>query len=196
MWRAELEKLAKTLQHPAWGYSHSQRVLELSLNLAKEQNHKIDTDSIVAASFLHDVGAFKDYRIEGIDHSDRSVQLVDEILPKISFPQEKLPIVKDIIEGHMFYKEPSSRIESILFHDADVLDFMGFIGITRLLSIVGLDNWTPNTQSAIELIEKFSKELPDKLCSPLAIKMGEIRRIEMISFLKGLSEETDELKLL
>ncbi|MFX0062073.1 MAG: HD domain-containing protein [Candidatus Hermodarchaeota archaeon] len=196
MWRDKLEKFAKKLQHPAWGYIHSKRVLDLSIKLAKEQNYDIDLDSITAASFLHDIGAFPDYRVNNTDHSDRSIQLIDEILPKYNFPSDKIPIVKEIIEGHMFYREPSSNIESIIFHDADVLDFMGFIGIARLLSIVGLDDWTPDLQSAIKLIDQFSKELPNKLHSPLAKKIGESRRIEMISFLTGLSEETNDLKLL
>jgi len=52
MWRDKLENFAKKLQHPAWGYIHSKRVLDLSIKLAKEQNYDIDLDSIIAASFL------------------------------------------------------------------------------------------------------------------------------------------------
>jgi hypothetical protein len=35
----------------------------------------------------------------------------------------------------------------VIFHDADTLDFMGAIGVTRLLSIVGLDDWTPGLET-------------------------------------------------
>jgi hypothetical protein len=108
----------------------------------------------------------------------------------------KIPAVKEIIDGHMFYREPSSRIEAIIFHDADVLDFMGFIGITQLLAIVGISDWTPDVKSALELIQKFSIELPEKLHTPLAQKIGDKRKNEMVSFLNGLFEESNDLTLI
>ncbi len=197
MWnKTELEDFVKTLRHPAWGWSHCQRILELSLRLAKEQNFKVDVESITAASFLHDIGSFPQYKVESMDHTDRSIQLIDKILPKYNFPVDKIPVVKEIIAGHMFYHEPSTRIEAIVFHDADVLDFMGCIGITRLLAIVGISDWTPDVKSAIKLIEKFSNELPEKLHTPLAQKMGEKRKNEMVSFLHSLIEESNELTLI
>ena len=104
--------------------------------------------------------------------------------------------VKDIIRGHMFYANPTSQIEAIIFHDADVLDFMGAIGVARLLSIVGLDDWTPDLKSAIELIQRFSQELPGKLHTTQAQQMGKIRRAEMEAFLTALSNETRNFNVL
>jgi uncharacterized protein len=188
----ELKKYAKTFQHPAWGWNHFQRVLKLSLHLAEKQNFTVDEDSLTAASWLHDIGVFSQFRVKGMDHTDRSIQLVEDVLTKYNFPPEKIPAVKDIILGHMYYREPSARIEAIIFHDADVLDFMGYIGIARLLAIVGVSDWTPDVASALKLIEQFSRELLEKLHTPLARKLGESRKQEMVTFLNGLSKESDD----
>ncbi|UCB44614.1 MAG: HD domain-containing protein [Spirochaetota bacterium] len=193
-WEKNIKKFAETLSHPAWGHHHSERVLKLSIHLAKKQNHDIDIDSIIAASYIHDVGAFPEYRVNDMDHSDRSIDLAEEILVNRHFPVEKIKIVKDVIKGHMFYRKPSSRIESIIFHDSDVLDFMGFIGVTRILAIVGLDDWTPDLKSAVRLIKKFRKELYGKLHTPLAKEIGKAREKEMEQFITKLSSETNDLK--
>ncbi len=196
MWKQQLLAFTEKLQHPAWGTSHFQRIYELSIQLAKEQNIDVDQDALFAAAYLHDIGAFEPYRRPEIDHAVRSIQLVEEILTPMDFPAEKIPIVKDIIRGHMFYEIPPSNIESIIFHDADVLDFMGIIGVTRLLSIVGISDWAPDLRSAVELIKRFIKELPEKLHTNQARKIGEIRQKEMEIYLETLSKETQNLQVL
>ena len=196
MWKQQLLAFTEKLQHPAWGTSHFQRIYELSLQLAMEQNIDVDQDALFAASYLHDIGAFEPYKQPELDHSERSIQLVEDILTRIGFPSEKIPLVKDIIQGHMFYENPSTQKESVIFHDADVLDFMGTIGVTRLLSIVGISDWAPDLRSAIELIQRFIKELPEKLHTPLAHQIGKVRKAEMETYLKNLSKETSNLSLL
>jgi HD superfamily phosphodiesterase len=124
------------------------------------------------------------------------VQVADEILADAGFPADRAPLVKEIIRGHMFYADPSPRAEVVLFHDADTLDFMGAIGIARLLSIVGLDDWAPDVKSAIGLIERFSRELPGKLYTAAAKGMGQIRQAEMATYLAALAGETGGLETL
>lgn len=196
MWKQQLLVFTEQLQHPAWGVSHFQRIYELSLQLAKAANFDVDQDALFAAAYLHDIGAFEPYRQPEIDHAERSIQLVEEILAPMGFPLEKIPLVKDIVRGHMFYETPPSNSESIVFHDADVLDFMGIIGVTRLLSIVGISDWAPDLGSAIERIQQFIKELPEKLHTPQARQIGKIRQKEMETFLEILSKETRNLEVL
>jgi len=68
---------------------------------------------------------------------------------------------------------------------------MGTIGITRILSIVGIDDWTPDLKSAIKLIERFSKELSQSLVTKKAQEIGQIRKKEMEDFLKNLASQTN-----
>lgn len=195
MWKQKLLDLAQKLEHPAWGLSHFTRVYELSMELAKNQRVNVDEEAIYASAYLHDIGAFEPYRQEGKDHSDVAIENCDEILNSIEFPLEKISLVEEIIKSHMFYAKPGESFESKIFHDADTLDFMGIIGITRLLSIVGKADWTPNLKSAIDLIEKFSKDLPSNLYTEPAKKMGIVRQKEMIEYLGKLENETNNLDL-
>jgi len=90
----------------------------------------------------------------------------------------------------MYDQAPSKAIEAVVFHDADTLEFLGVIGITRILSIVGLDDWTPDLKSAVGLIRRFSQELPEKLVTPLAKESGLKRKWEMQDFLRLLESES------
>jgi uncharacterized protein len=142
MWKDKLIEFVKDCKHPAWGFTHFTRVYELSLELATAQKADVDDDALYAAAYLHDIGAFEPFRQEGRDHSDVAIENCDEILNSIDFPSEKIPLVKEIIKSHMFYAKLGESIESKIFHDADTLEFMGIIGITRILSIVGIADWT------------------------------------------------------
>jgi len=194
VWKDYLANFASKFQHPAWGTSHFIRVYELSRELASDYEN-VDLDCILAAAYLHDMGAFQPYKVDGIDHAARSVEVAEDILISAVFPVDKIPTVQDIIRGHMFYAIPSDRNEAIIFHDANTLEFMGAVGMARLLSIIGLDDWTPDMKSAIKLIEQFSMELPSKLHTPRAKEIGEQRRLEMVSFLNALSSQTNNLAL-
>lgn len=197
MWRDEIVDIVKSYDHPAWGFSHFKRVYNLTLDLAKFLDKVLDEESIFAAAYLHDLGAFKPYRQEGKDHSETAIEHCDEILNRIGFPSVKIFKVKEIIRNHMYYSNPSeASIESIVFHDADTLDFMGVIGITRILSIVGIDDWTSSLPDAIKLIEKFSQELPQKLYTEKAQQIGNMRKKEMVDFLEKIREQTNNFEFL
>ena len=168
----------------------------MAVQLARAEGADIDTDALFAAAYLHDMGAFEPYKQPDVDHAKRSSEEVEPVLTSIGFPSGKIPAVREIVQGHMFYARPASRREAILFHDADTLDFMGAVGIARLLSIVGLDDWTPDLRTAINLIEQFSRDLPAKLFTPSSRRIGEIRKTEMLAFLMALAQETSEYKIL
>ena len=90
----------------------------------------------------------------------------------------------------MYYSKPKELLEVKLFHDADTLDFMGSIGISRILSIVGIDDWTPDLKSAVKLIQQFSNELTQRLYTDGAKEMASVRKREMDLFLLNLASQT------
>ncbi len=194
MWREELLRLESGLDHPAWGAAHSRRVRRVAMLLAERQGYTVDGELLLAAGCLHDLGAFPQYRRPGVDHADRSAEVAGELLPRIGFPAEKVKPVQEIIAGHMFDREPAAGAEARVFHDADALDFLGAIGITRLLSIAGRDDWTPDLRAAVTLARRFRRELPGRLHTPLAKRMGADRREQMSAFLDALEEQTEGLR--
>lgn len=196
MWKNDLLKRVQSMDHPAWGFPHFIRVYESTLKLAKEENLSLNQDALFAASLLHDIGANEPYKKTGQDHGEVSAQLAEEILTPLGFTPENVDLVMEIIRGHMFYVKPSQVKEAVVFHDADTLDFMGYIGITRILSLVGKDDWAPNLDRAVELIARLAKELSESLCLPSARKIGEERKREMLTYLKFLSRQTGSFEYL
>jgi uncharacterized protein len=196
MWRDYMLVFAEKFEHPAWGFNHCNRVYKMSMDIAKVEGLVVDEEVLYAAAYIHDMGYFEPYKIADVDHAERSAQLAEETLNNLKFPTDKIKQVKEVVEHHMFYAELGPSSEAVIFRDADILDFMGAIGITRILSIVGKDDWTPSLDVAIELIQKFSDELLEKLVTNEAYRIGTIRKLEMDDFLDRLSIETDNLEYL
>jgi HD superfamily phosphodiesterase len=196
MWKGRILDFARKLNHPAWGFSHLQRVHDMALRLAKEEGTPIDEEVIFAAAFLHDVGALEPYKKIGVEHAVRSAEFCEEVLQPMGFPEEKVAVTRDVILGHMFYVSPELKEDVIVFRDADILDYLGYIGIARMLAMVKHDDWTPDMGSAIALIKSISAELPQELYTASAKTIGQKRALEMEIFLKGLSAETNTLEML
>jgi uncharacterized protein len=196
MWRDYILVFAEKLEHPAWGFNHCNRVYKMAMDIAAVEGLVIDEEVLFAAAYIHDIGAFEPYKKADVDHAERSVQLTEETLNSLKFPQEKIKQVKEVVEHHMFYSEVGPSSEAVVFRDADILDFMGVIGITRILSIIGKDDWTPNLEVAVELIQKFSDELLEKVMTDEAYRIGTIRKLEMDDFLSRLSLQTENLEYL
>lgn len=198
MWQDKLLAFRAEYDHPAWGRAHSERVWRLSWELAAEAGlgAPLDWEALFAAAHVHDLGALPGFRADGVDHAERSAEVAPGILEKVGYPAERVPLVQEIIRGHMFYAEPGASPEAVLFRDADTLDFLGATGITRLLAVVGLDDWTPDVKSAVALIERFSRELPGLLRLSGARALARRRQADMEAYLAALSGETDGLRLL
>ena len=194
MWRDYILVFAEKFEHPAWGFNHSNRVYKMAMDIAEVEGLVVDEDVFFAAAYIHDMGAFEPYKKADVDHAVRSAELTEETLNNLKFPQEKIKQVKDVIGHHMFYSEVGASSEAVIFRDADILDFMGVIGITRILSIIGKDDWTPNLEVAVELIQKFADELLEKLVTDEAYRIGLIRKSEMDDFMSRLSYQTQNLE--
>jgi len=46
MWKQKLLDLSKKFEHPTWGFSHFNRVFELSLELAQVQQIDVDDEAL------------------------------------------------------------------------------------------------------------------------------------------------------
>lgn len=182
---------ADKLQHSAWGVSHSERDYLLAVRLAAASKLEVDTDILFAAAFLHDVGAFDAWRKDGVDHTDRAAEVVPEILAGASFPSAKIAAVQEAVRNHMYYREAAQSPEAIVLHDADTLDFLGDIGIARILSLTTRHRWAKDLATAAQTLAAFNLDLPPKLMTNAARKMAVDRVAESRAFLDRLKAETE-----
>lgn len=196
-WRANVRAFAEAhLQHTAWGPAHGQRDYEMTLSLARAEGVSVDDDALYAAAYLHDMGGIPPYAKAGVDHGDRSIQVVDSVLRDAGFPMEKSALVKEIIDHHQYYRPPDTLAVAVLFRDADILDFLGAVDVARILSLTTREKFTPDLPHAVEAIRQNMLQMPGRLQSTAAKREGARRVAEMQRFLSELAAETDSLRVL
>lgn len=188
----------KNLAHSAWGLAHSQRDYLLSLKLAEKDGVPVDRDVLFAAAFLHDMGGFPPYEKPNVDHAVRSAELVESILVPAGFPKAKIPAVQAAVLSHSYYDpNPPTTPEGIVLHDADTIDFMGVLGIARIISLTQREAAAPTLRGAIAVLEKMHGLLFGKLVGgPFTKQLGATRIKEMGTALALLKAETLDFRAL
>lgn len=197
-WRETVRQFAaQHFKHPAWGYSHSVRDYELAKTLAAADHVSLDDDVLFAAAYLHDMAAFApwDREKEGIDHADEGARVVDTVLINTDFPSAKIDAVRNAIRTHMFDRKPVGA-EAVYLHDADALDWLGAIGVARVMALVDPNGGDPNGPEAIKMLEDNLARVPDGVISPAGRKRLPGLRRELADFLKDLRRETDGYRAL
>jgi len=188
-WKVTVYELARTtFKHPAWGWQHSERDYQLALEVANGDRLAVDTDVLFAAAFLHDMAAFPPYEKKGMEHGDRAAETSEAVLRDAGFPMAKFPAVQAAERGHMYYSAAGTVPEAIALHDADSLDFLGAVGAMRILALTG--EAKPDATGAIKTLRSFVKDIPPKLITNTAKKLGAQRVAELVTILDRLQAET------
>jgi uncharacterized protein len=187
-WKVTVYDLArKSFTHPAWGWQHGERNYQIALQLAKGDGLIIDTDVLFAACMLHDMAAFPPYQAKG-EHGDVAARESESILREAGFPMAKFASVQAAMRGHMYYSDPGSDPNAIVLHDADSLDFLGAIGAVRMISLTGAS--AASAAGAIKALRGFIHDIPPKLITKTAQRMGAQRVAELQAFLDAYQRES------
>jgi uncharacterized protein len=188
-WKATVYDLVHAkFHHPGWGWQHSERDYQLAMEVAKGDGLTVDSDVLFAAAMLHDMAAFPPYEKAGMEHGDRAAETSEAVLRDAGFPMSKFPAVQAAMRGHMYYSNAGPLPEAIALHDADSLDFLGVVGATRILALTGGDK--ADVQPAIKTLRKFVTDIPPRLITRTAKKMGAARAAELAALLDHLESET------
>lgn len=190
MWRKDIATFSRTLEHPAWGLSHCERTYREALDLAARDGASVREPAVFAVAYLHDAGAFPRWHREGLSQAEASAEAAAAILTQSAFPESERADVVAIIRSHDFERPPLTLAEARYFHDADMLDFLGAVGITRLFSIVGLEDWMPDTTAAVSAARDFAEKLPGKVVTDAGRTVAAERAIETQTWLAWLDAET------
>jgi len=183
--------------HPVYGYAHCLRVYALAEDLAVSENVSYDTEILRAAALLHDVGLYKAYaRREPADHAKRSALVARRILQDWDFPPQASQAVIEAIELHPPGVPGSAASETILLKDAIGLDYLGAIGVSRMLAMVGTEDDVPDIPTAIWNAESLRQKIPNLLVLQSSKDLAARRIREMEDFFEDLRDATAKLKLL
>lgn len=188
-WKVTIYELARSkFHHPGWGWQHSERNYQLALELARADGLQVDTDALFAAAFLHDMAAFMPCPDAKMEHGECAAQQSGDILRAAGFPMQKLPAVLAAERGHMYYSNPGTQPEAIVLHDADSLDFLGAVGAARMISLTG--ERAESFARAVKTLRAFLHDIPPRLITKAAQRIGAQRAAELERFLDALEAET------
>lgn len=189
--------VARVGTHPVWGYKHCLRVYALAEEIGASERATYDSEILRIAALLHDVGLYKAYAMrEASDHAKRSAFVAGRILKDLDYPPQAARVVLDAVEHHPPGTPPGSTTEAALLKDAVALDYLGAIGFSRVLAMVGVEEDVPDIPAAIWHAESLRRQIPDLLTFETSKAIARERIREMDDFLNDLRNATDRLKLL
>jgi uncharacterized protein len=194
----EVEALvARVGIHPVWGYAHCRRVHALAEELARSERIPHDAEILRIAALLHDVGLYKAYAFrEAPDHARRSAEVAERVLKDEDFPPQATRAVVEAILSHPPGAPSGSSAESALLNDAVALDYLGAIGLSRILAMVGTEHDVPDIPAALWQAESLRRQVPGLLVFEASRGVARERIIEMDVFLQYLRNATNNLRLL
>jgi uncharacterized protein len=161
----------------ARGFDHCNRVY----HTAKQLEDEYDDELLYAATYLHDI-------ILAEPHQLQSAEKAEAVLHEVGFTPGKIELVKEAILSHIPEGEPSFK-EAMMLHDADILDSLGMVGITRLA--VGAFFWkgAKSLSGVLDLINEYKDRAKSRLLLPRSRKLAEEKIEFMERALKQLEKE-------
>ena len=120
-------------------FEHSERVFNMVMHIGKIE--KADLDVLGAAALLHDIARGKEDRKEINDHALEGVKMAKEILYELGFHKDKIEAVCYAIQSHPSHLKINTKTkEAAILQDADRLDSLGAIVISRIFTFDGKNN--------------------------------------------------------
>ena len=168
------------------GLEHALRVWRWCEILVRDE--EVDMDVLKAAALLHDVSIHVSGR-QG--HYEESARIAEVLLREIGYPEEKIEAVAHVIRAHSRFggPDPETREAEVLY-DADVLDFIGAVGLVRGVAR-GLDSdeYSGNVAEAPALFERMREMVGMRLYTARAREVAEGRLRYIDEFVERLREE-------
>lgn len=130
-------EVKKRIQNdPAHDFLHIMRVYKNAQKIAKHE--KVNQKIVLAAVLLHDIVQFRKSDPRSKTASAKSAKLAAKILQKYDFSEDEIKIIHDAVLDHSFSRgKVPKTLEGKILQDADRLDALGAIGITRTFSVGG-----------------------------------------------------------
>ena len=194
-YRAALVDYVRAQAKPPDKFSHQARLYQLATRLAEGQAY--DDDVLFAAAWLHDLGVFIGHRPEdpaklaAWDHIAYANRMVPGVLRQLSFPEDKIPAVMEVIRTHLPSSTPTS-FEGALLRDADILEQLGAIAILRNVSKVGRDTRFVRYADAVRVLRRNVEQLPAQLQLPAARRLAAPRLEILKAFLAAVAAEAND----
>lgn len=134
-----------------------------------------------------DWGAFPKYVKKDVEHAIRSRQVVEaDILPHLDLTPEQKEILLEAIELHDYRDmRPTKSNEALLLREADMLEFLGMMGMAREFA-----RGPNNVETCYRRILSRRDGIQDRFTLPRAQEIAKIRLNRMEISFQWLNEES------
>jgi len=168
-----------------WAIAHAKRLLELIKQIGTEIPY--DFHVLTLAAYLHDWGAFPKFIQRDVEHAVRSRQVVErEILPHLNLTDGQKTILLETIELHDYRDvRPTPSNEALLLREADMLEFLGMIGMAREFA-----RGPKNVEACYKRILSRRYGIQGRFTLPRAKEIAQVRLERMEQSLGWLLEES------
>ena len=164
------------------GFSHVERVYEMSVKLGKELNANVRVLKISA--LLHDVGRIKRGKhVKLTNHAEVSAEMALKFLraSELSLSQEDIDRIVHAIRAHSFSNDVvPETLEAKILSDADKLDALGAIGLYRTIGFTVQNEGGIST--VIEHLENKILKLKDQMYLDVSKEIAEKRQQIILEF--------------
>jgi HD superfamily phosphodiesterase len=167
-----------------WAVAHAERLLRLVEQVAAGLPY--DRDVMQLAVYMHDWGAFPAYAQKDVEHAVRSRQVVEaEILSQLDLTPAQKVVLLETIELHDYRDlRPTTSNEALLLREADMLEFLGMIGMARDFA-----RGPKNVETCYKRILARRRDIQGRFTLPCAQEIAQIRLERMETCLQWLNEE-------
>jgi uncharacterized protein len=191
-YRSAIENYIAAHANPTHKFGHQPRLYALTQEIGHGLTY--DDDVVFAAVWLHDLGVFIGHRpeteeaLKTWDHVAYVTEKAPAILKEAAFPEDKIPAVLEVIRTHQPQDTPVTT-EATIARDADILEQLGAIGITRTLAKLGSDTRFCTFTEALHALKKQVALLPEQLRLDTSKSLAIPRLKIMQSFIDSLETE-------
>ncbi|MDD3771364.1 MAG: HD domain-containing protein, partial [Weeksellaceae bacterium] len=157
----------------------------------KEEN--ADLFLVELAAWLHDLG---DYKLN--DGMDKSEEMIEEFLSEIGVSFEIRSKIVEIVSQVSFSKgKIATSLEAKIVQDADRLDAIGAIGLSRVFAYGGKmkrEIWNPENPKETSIQHFYDKllKIKEKINTQSARTIAEERHLFLENFLTRFYDEWEE----
>ncbi len=170
---------------PVSGLDHVQRVIRWCEVIGVKEDANLEV--LRASAILHDIAVPQGRAI----HSETGAEMAHEFLQSIGVPEEKIKAITEVIRGHSRYGGPEpTTLEGYILRDADMLDFIGAVGIVRaILRDFQAEKYHGDPDAVPEMIQSLKDRVEDKFYTKIARKTAKTLFKFMDQFIEKLRNE-------
>jgi len=168
-----------------WAVAHAKRLIELVKQISDGLPY--DLQVVELAAYMHDWGAFSAYFQMDVEHAVRSRQVVESVtLPRLNLTVDQKENLLEAIELHDYRDtRPTKSNEALLLREADMLEFLGMMGMAREFA-----RGPKNVETCYKRILSRRYGIEGRFTLPVAQEIAKVRLERMETSLGWLIEES------